>query len=797
MEIAINQAEYSNTPTGPVVHIFGRESDGTAHQLKISGFRPYFWVRENEAGRPNEKNIEVSDEKGISIKGERLRKIYTEKPTDVRNVREGYHHYEADIPFATRYLIDAGITGGVSFPADECDWHDVSPAQVISKPRVCMCDIECDDLDGFPDEKKNIINCITCHDSFDDHYTTFVIQGQTPIASGTTAPLENGCFNPEKHTIKVYKTERELMKGFVSYIREKDPDIISGWNFTEFDAPYILKRAEKCGIRQDEFARLAGSVDRSAMRGRVIFDLLIAYKKMQGSQKESFRLDAIAEEELGEHKVRYTGKLTELLDNEPLKMIEYNFKDVELCVKINQKNNIIDFYQEVSRYVGCPLDKALNSSNVIDIYILRKASGKFVLPSKGNSTSKEFEGATVFSPSTGIRENVIVLDLKSLYPMAMMTLNASPETKSNDGEIRAPNGIRFRKSPDGLTRAIISELMKERDERKALRNTFPYGSDEYTLYDMQQNVLKVIMNTYYGVSGFSRFRLYDQEIGAAVTSVGRAIIQHTKDVITSHGYEVIYGDTDSCFVQIPASSREETMEIAHSLEKELNESYKGFAKNTLNADINFFSIKFEKIYRRFFQGGSKKRYAGQLVWKEGQEIDKIDIAGLEMKRSDSPQITREIQENILEMILKGNGKSDVLAYLPAVLKKYRAGEYSLEQTGIPSGINKDLKEYANLDAHGRGAQYSNDHLKTKFNKGSKPKRVYIKRSFKPDEFPNTDVICFEYPDQIPDGVFEIDWETMLEKTIRAPIERIFEALGWNWDDFDPKVAKKTTLDMFF
>ena len=178
-------------------------------------------------------------------------------------------------------------------------------------------------------------------------------------------------------------------------------------------------------------------------------------------------------------------------------------------------------------------------------------------------------------------------------------------------------------------------------------------------------------------------------------------------------------------------------------------------------------------------------------------MDKIDIAGMEMKRSDSPQLTRELQEKVFEMILKGRGYEDVKEFLPGVLKKYRAGGYSYVECGIPSGINKNLQDYANLDAHGRGAMYANEHFKTKFNKGSKPKRLYVKRSLMPDEYPNTDVICFEYPEQIPDGVFEIDWETMLEKTIRAPLERIFDALGWCWDDFDPKVAKKTTLDMFF
>ena len=796
MEIAINQAEYSNAPGCPVVHIFGREADGTAHQLKVTGFRPYFWVWESEADKPHGNSIEVSQDRGISIKGEPLRKIYTERPTDVRNVRDNYHHFEADIPFATRFLIDTGLTGGISAPSENCDYRELSPATVLSRPRVCMCDIECDDKNGFPEPERDLVNCITCYDSFDEQYTTFYLQGKTKGDFTKAEPLKNGCFS-EKHRILTYEAERSLFAGFIDYIKEKDPDILSGWNFIDFDAAYLLKRMAVLGFKQDSLARLPGITDRNAMRGRVIFDLLAAYKKMQSSQKESYRLDAIAEDELGETKVRYTGTLGDLWNNDPLKMLEYNFKDVELCVAINRKNNIIEFYQEVSRYVGCPLDKTLNSSNVIDIYILRKASGKFVLPSKGNASGEEFEGATVFDPSKGVRENVIVLDLKSLYPMAMMTLNASQETKSPEGEIHAPNGIRFKKSPDGLTRSIISELMTERDQRKKLRNTFPYGSDEYTMYDLQQNVLKVIMNTYYGVSGFSRFRLYDRDIGAAVTSVGRAIIRHTKNIITNRGYDVIYGDTDSCFVQIPPMPLEKTMEVARSLEQELNESYQAFSKDTLGADQSFFSIKFEKIYQRFFQGGAKKRYAGHLIWKEGQDVDSIDITGFEMKRSDSAQITREVQERVLEMILKGNGREDVKAYLPDVLAMYRAGKCPLEKAGIPSGINKALADYAHMDSHGRGALYSNQYLGTDFKRGSKPKRLYIKRSFIPDKYPNTDVLCFEYPDQIPDGVFEIDWETMLEKTIQTPLNRIFEALGWDWDEFDPTKSRKTTLDMFF
>jgi DNA polymerase I len=794
--IAINQVEYSNAPDGPVIHIFGRDTKGKAVRLDITGFRPYFYIPADQA-EGTTPTSQVMVEPGTiyrSIRGEPLRRLYTQRPTDVREVRERYRHFEADIPFATRYMIDSGLTGGASAPATLADYHEVTPAVVDAPARVCILDIECEDERGFPDPQRDAITCITCHDSFDNDYTTFLFYpGGNP--TGITdmeraGGLKNGCFQKGTHTICTYSDEVAMLKGFIVYITTRDPDVLSGWNFIEFDMPYITGRMEKLGLRPDSLARLQGQTERNALRGRALFDLLMAYKKMHATQKESYRLDAVALEELGEQKVRYTGTLSELWKKQPELFVEYNFKDVELCVAINKKDNIIEFYREIARYVGCPLDKTLNSSSVVDVYVLRKAQGTYVLPSKGFANAEEFEGATVFEPSRGVRENVVVLDLKSLYPMAMMTINASPETKDPNGELKAPNGIRFKKHPDGLTRSIISELLKERDEKKRLRNTFAFGSPQYVTYDMQQNVLKVIMNTYYGVSGYTRFRLFDREIGSAVTSVGRAIIEHTRRVIEQQGYKVIYGDTDSCMVQLPPLDQQKTIELAQVIEKRLNESYQDFAKTELNADVHFFSIKFEKIYARFFQAGKKKRYAGSLVWKEGKVVNETDIVGFEIKRSDTPQITKVVQMKVMEMILAGEGYAGIKNLLADVITKYRAGKYTLDEIGIPGGIGKSLDDYATDDAQVRGAKYANQHLHTEFGKGSKPKRIYIRTVT--SKYPKTDVLCFEYADQVPKE-FVVDWELMLDKTIKQPISRIIESLGWDWADVDPQ---RTTLSQW-
>ncbi|KYC48982.1 MAG: DNA polymerase 1 [Candidatus Methanofastidiosum methylothiophilum] len=515
---------------------------------------------------------------------------------------------------------------------------------------------------------------------------------------------------------------------------------------------------------------------------------------MQAKQLESYRLDAVAFEELGERKIHVPSGVAPLWRNEPDKLVEYNVKDVELCIGIDKKNNIIEFYREIAKYVGCHMERTLASSLVVDTYVLRKAHGKYVLPSKNYAAEgEEFKGATVFEPSSGVFENVVVFDLKSLYPMSMMTLNASMETKDPNGENISPNGVRFKKEPDGITRELISDLLKQRDEKKRLRNTFPHGSRDYEVLDMQQNVIKVIMNTYYGVSGFPKFRLYDRDIGSAVTATGRAIIEFTKNVVEEMGYSILYGDTDSVLISFGKKfkSNEEIIQTSKTIESVLNKKYDTFAKDVLKVDKHYFSTKFEKLYDRFFQAGKKKRYAGHLVWKEGVDADKIDIVGFETRRSDTPPVVKEILTTVINMIVKGEPESNVQMYVKEVVRKYRRGEYPLEQIGIPSGISKKFEEYKNHDIRVRASEYSNVNFGTNFTAGSKPKRVYI-RSISDRKYPKTDVVAFEFSEQIPKE-FIIDYETMLNKTLRDPIMRIIEPLGWTWTDMDPT---RTSLAQF-
>ena len=779
IELGITQISYTLDESGyPIINLYCRDTAGRFRRVDVQGFQPYFYIEAD----PDEVLELMKDPRVVDIKegyrtidNREVYRVVTRTPSDVKDLRENYRHYEADILFTTRFMVDTGIKSGIMVPDKEMvQVEEIKPVELDVPTRICIIDIECDDRNGFPQPERDAVICITAWDSFDDEYTTFIW--------------------PYRQ-----RDEKEMLEMLLAYIQTKDPDILTGWNFTNFDVPYLIDRMRALGIDPSPLSRdgmvknKAGHFSPAMIKGRVLFDLLYGYKKMQPTQKESYRLDWIAEDELGETKHHYTGSLGNLWENDPDELIRYNRKDVELCVEIERKNDIIGFSKEVANFVGCSIEDTLNASRVIDTYVLRKSLGRFVLPSKHGEFKGEFEGAVVLSPIKGVRENVIVLDLASLYPMSMMTLNASPETKSPDGELVAPNGVRFKKSPDGLTRMILKELIESRLEKKRLRDRYPLGSDEYRKYDLQQAAIKVITNSYYGVSGYPRFRLYDRDIAAATTSVGRAIIRHTKSVIESMGYEVVYGDTDSCMVTVGGGKDlDEVIEIGKEIERRVNESYDDFAK-TLNADKHYFSIKFEKVYTRFFQAGTKKRYAGRLVWKEGKYTDQLDITGFEFRRSDFPKITKEVQREVIRRIIDGEGFNEIGEYLRGVISKFEKGELSLDEIGIPGGIQKRLDRYETDDAQIRGAIYANKYFGTNFGKGSKPKRVYISKT--PEGYPPTDVICFEYEDQVPDG-FIPNWDVMLEKTIKNPIERILEAMGWSWTEI--KSGKKQMgLDGFF
>jgi DNA polymerase elongation subunit (family B) len=526
-----------------------------------------------------------------------------------------------------------------------------------------------------------------------------------------------------------------------------------------------------------------------------------------------------------------------LWKEDPQKLVDYNFKDVKLTVELEEKQDIIKFYEEIANYVGGRLAEVVDASKAVDIKVLRAVNGTWAVPSAGNVETEEFEGAKVFDPITGVKDDVVVLDLKSLYPMSMKTINAGPETKDPDGELVAPNGISFNNDEDAVVVEIIDEMLEERQQYKDLRDQYPPDSEQYAIYDRKQTAVKVVMNTLYGVMGWDRFRLQDREVGAAVTAVGREVIKFTEEVVEDMGYQSVYGDTDSVMIQVDEidqsiiqdqqkvnhvldehgvdsvhefRSRVEdkrgemsdsefnkwfaVLVIGFEMERRINNRYDEFALRELNADEHFFQIEFEKLYESFFQAGKKKRYAGQIGWKEGKVKDDLDIVGFEYKRSDYSKVAKEFMERLFNHILRDGDLQDVHEDLSNTIEKLKNLEFDPDDFGIPASVTKNFDQYETDTTAVKGSRYSNKHFDAGIQPGDKPKMAYVNRILPGDdgtaEYPmpdrdrsKTQPCCWMNWKDIPD-VIDWDWTKYINTQIKSPTERILAGTDWTWSEIE-------------
>jgi DNA polymerase elongation subunit (family B) len=605
VELAVTQVDYTVEGQGaqeyPVVHVFGRTADDDLEHVRVLGVEPYFYVptadldsdpvEEYDAVLETREREPTADGGGgpfESIRGEPLTKVVTRTPRDVGRIRDDFAEtYEADILFPNRFLIDSEVYSGIRVPERRLEdgrlqvpHAEVEPADVTANLRVCTFDIEVEDRRGFPEEGEEPIVCLTSHDSYRDEYVAWHAvapdgEGVRPDGLSDHDLLDDDA----SLEVRTFESEEAMLAAFLAYVDETDPDVFTGWNFEEFDAPYVLDRLERLDaaseydLDPDRLSRV-DEVWRSGwggpdVKGRVVFDLLYAYQRTQFSELDSYRLDAVGELELDVGKERYPGDIGDLWESDPERLLEYNVRDVELCVEIDRKQNVVEFWDEVRRFVGCSLEDAPTPGDTVDMYVLHKAFGQFALPTKGQQESEDFEGGAVFDPITGVREMVTVLDLKSLYPMCMVTINASPETKVDsdfEGETyRAPNGTQFRKEPDGMMREMVDELLTEREALKDQRDANDPESAAYGRYDRQQAAVKRVMNCFtpdtdvLTPEGVRNIR--DLSVGDEVYSLDPGTMEmEVKPVIETHAYpeydgELVDVETDTIDLRVTPNHR--------------------------------------------------------------------------------------------------------------------------------------------------------------------------------------------------------------------------------------------------
>lgn len=478
-----------------------------------------------------------------------------------------------------------------------------------AKINIAVIDIEVGSENGFPDPYKA-----------NEPITAIAVK----TLDGDMKVYGCGSFNNNRDDVTYIKCrdEYDLCKRFLEDWKYDTPDIITGWNTRFFDIPYLVNRFVKI-LGEDEMKNLSpwGIVQerKTNIKGRELIsyeiygisslDYIELYKWFApgGKSQDSYRLDNIANIELGKQKLSYDEfeNLHQLYRLNYQKFIEYNIVDVELIVELEAKLKLIELsltlsYDTKSNY-GDVFTQTRMWDAIIYNYLLER--NIIVPPNETSVKDGAFEGAYVKDPQIGVHDYVASFDLNSLYPHLMMQYNISPETiievKDYDANMRqiisdgvsvdkmlskevdtsklqgvtiTPNGQFFRTTEQGFLPKMLEEMYEDRKKFKKLmlsaKQEYEKETDANKKYELKKKIArydnlqlakKVSLNSAYGAMGSQYFRFYDLRLALGVTSAGQLSIRWIEEKINKYMNDllktndvdyVIASDTDSIYLRL-------------------------------------------------------------------------------------------------------------------------------------------------------------------------------------------------------------------------------------------------------
>ena len=641
---------------------------------------------------------------------------------------------------------------------------------------VVFIDIEVSSDEGFPEANKALypVISITCY--LNDIYYVWGNQEYE-----TTQP---------NVIYKKFESESELLHDFVMWFRSSECDIVTGWNTRFFDLPYLYNRIsriidEKFCLKLSPWNRvyktnfqLGGQfLDEVTIEGVNALDYLEIYKRFTYSAQESYRLDNIAHVELGEGKLSFDeySNLYTLHKRDYKKFIDYNIRDVELVVRMDDKNRFLENAVILTNSMKCNPNACFSQMQMWDNklydYLWRK---KIVTPMR-KSFEKEsslgaVEGAYVKDPHVGMHDWVMSFDLNSLYPHLIMQYNISPETKIGmtptpptvqamldreyevpEGCTVTPNGAMFRTDKQGFLPEILQMFYNDRVKykKKMLETQQLYENDkdpvllkQISYYHNMQMARKISLNSAYGAIGNEYFRYYDRDIAEAITMSGQLSVRTAENsinktiqtMLNSETDFIIAADTDSIYVNCGPLVEKTYEEVPFDVEKKvvveyldkvgsgpfqqvLDKAYHELYEYT-NAFENKMVMKREGISDRGVWT-AKKRYILNVWNNEGVQYEKpkLKVMGLESVRSSTPELCRDkLKEAYLLIMTKTE------ADLQKFNKEFREtfNQEPLENIAFPRSV-KGLEKYGSrreiykqgCPMHVRGSLLYNHYLKEK------------------------------------------------------------------------------------
>ncbi len=430
-------------------------------------------------------------------------------------------------------------------------------------------------------------------------------------------------YTPKSTDIKYHqcRDEADLLSTFLNIWNSDQwkPDVVTGWNIENFDIPYLYIRitnilGDKQARRLSPWGMIAKRSISGDTDGPFVYDLigiatldyLALYKKFSYTPQESYKLDHIAEYELGERKLDYSEyeSMHEFYVQNFEKFVDYNIHDVVLVDKLEEKLKFIEQVFAISYDAKVNYIDTFTTVRIWDIIIANYLMDRnIVVPHHATSVVKgrfgvdqemgPIIGAYVKDPQVGMHKWVCSFDLNSLYPHLIMQYNISPDTfmgmekdisieRLLDGNIgqaltdklisnnqtMTPNGAIFDKDKVGFFAELMSTMYNDRSawKKRMIEAKKKYEStptreleNEVARCHNMQMAKKIQLNSAYGALGNTFFRWYQRDLAEAITMSGQLSIRwmekHINEYLnklfkTTNEDYVIACDTDSMYIRL-------------------------------------------------------------------------------------------------------------------------------------------------------------------------------------------------------------------------------------------------------
>jgi DNA polymerase elongation subunit (family B) len=362
---------------------------------------------------------------------------------------------------------------------------------------------------------------------------------------------------------------------------------------------------------------------------------------------------------------------------------------------------------------------------------------------KGDSFAAAWEGLFASLEYTAVMEQQRGTEITIDWQDGNETVHSAAEIwkmlfDSNQPWVLSANGTIFTYEKEGIIPGLLKRWYAERKDMQKKAKEYEGKDDvQFEYWDKRQLVKKINLNSLYGAILNAGCRFFDKRIGQSTTLVGRSIAKHmdayVNECITGEydhtGKSIIYGDTDSCYftawpmVKTEVEdgrmewSAETCIALYNSIADQVNDSFPGFMEQAFHCPREMGSVirGGREIVARTGLFITKKRYAVLYIDKENKRVDvngkpgKVKAMGLDLKRSDTPVVIQEFLSDLLNKVLTGTQREDIVARVREF--KYVFTERPGWEKGSPKRVN-NLTKYgkeeqrlgkANMPGHVRAA----------------------------------------------------------------------------------------------